>query len=88
MSLEQLQRVKQWHMAHHQDHPVECRIWDTMMMLWLAGWAGWLPAFLFDLWWAAPFLAVAMSAPTMYVAMRIKAHQARRLRCDWLAAAR
>jgi hypothetical protein len=53
-------------------------------MLWVAGWVGWLPAFAFDAWWAGPVLAVAMSAPTLYVAWRVKAHQARRLRCDWL----
>jgi hypothetical protein len=30
-------------------------------------------------------LAIAMSAPTLYVAWRVKAHRERRLRCDWLA---
>jgi hypothetical protein len=27
---------------------------------------------------------VAMSAPTMYVTWRTRAHRARRLRCDWI----
>jgi len=46
---------------------------------------GWIPAFTFDALWAAPLLAFAMSAPTMYVALREKAHKARRLRCDWIS---
>ena len=88
MSLEELQQIRQWHAGHRRDHPVECRVWDAMLMLWVVGWVGWVPAFMFAAWWAAPILALAMSAPTMYVALRIKAHQARRVRCDWLAVVR
>jgi hypothetical protein len=84
MTLEQLHRIKRWHLEHQRDHPVEYHLWDAMLMLWVAGWVGWLPAFAFGAWWAAPVLAVAMSAPTLYVTWRLKAHRARRLRCDWL----
>ena len=56
-----------------------------MLTLWLAAWVGWIPAFCFGALWVAPLLALGMSAPTLYVALRAKAHQARRLRCDWLA---
>jgi hypothetical protein len=84
MDLDALQRIKQWHVAHQNDHPVEYRIWDAMLTLWLVGWVGWLPAFTFDALWTAPLLAVAMSAPTMSGTWRARAHQARRLRCDWL----
>jgi hypothetical protein len=51
----------------------------------MAGWVGWIPAFTLSALWAAPVLAVAMSAPTLYVTWRVKAHRARRLRCDWIA---
>lgn len=86
MSLDELQRIKRWHVIHQREHPVECRMWDAVLTLWLVGWVGWLPAFAFDALWAAPLLAIAMSAPTLYVTLRMKAHQARRVRCDWLHA--
>ena len=86
MTLAELQRIKQWHLAHRRDHPVEYQIWDAMLTVWLMGWVGWLPAFTFDALWAAPLLVLGMSAPTLYVGWRMRAHRARRLRCDWLAA--
>jgi hypothetical protein len=84
MDLDALQRIKRWHLRHQNEHPVEYRAWDTMLTLWLVGWVGWIPAFAFDALWAAPLLALAMSAPSLYVHLREKAHKARRLRCDWL----
>jgi hypothetical protein len=84
MTLDQLQRIKNWHVEHQREHPVEYHLWDAMLTLWLVGWVGWLPAFTFEALWVAPLLALAMSAPTLYVAWRLRAHKARRLRCDWL----
>jgi hypothetical protein len=84
MSLAELQRIKQWHLRHRSDHPVENHLWDMMLTLWLAGWVGWIPAFAFDALWAAPVLAIAMSAPALYAGWRLRAHRARRLRCDWM----
>jgi hypothetical protein len=84
MKLTELQRIKQWHVAHRQDHPLEYHLWDAMLTLWLMGWVGWLPAFAFDQLWSAPLCLLASSAPSFYVALRLKAHQACRLRCDWL----
>ena len=40
---------------------------------------------LIDALWAAPLLALGMSAPAMYVTWRARAHKARRLRCDWIS---
>ncbi|HVE54494.1 MAG TPA: hypothetical protein VNB23_14035 [Ramlibacter sp.] len=84
MTLEELQRIKQWHVRHQREHPVEYHLWDVMLTLWLMGWVGWLPAFTFGAIWATPLLLAAMSAPTLYVAWRLRAHRARRVRCDWL----
>ena len=84
MTLNELQRIKQWHVHHRGDHPVEYHLWDGMLTLWVMGWVGWLPAFAFDALWAMPLCMVAMFAPTLYVTWRVRAHQARRLRCDWL----
>jgi hypothetical protein len=85
MDLDTLQRIKRWTVSHQKDHPVEYHAWDAMLTVWLMGWVGWIPAFTFEALWAAPLLALAMSAPALYVHWRAKAHRARRLRCDWLA---
>ena len=85
MTLAELQRIKQWHVAHRTGHPVEYHLWDAMLTLCLMGWVGWLPAFAFDQLWSTPLCLAAMCAPSLYVAWRVKAHRARRLRCDWLA---
>jgi hypothetical protein len=85
MDLDTLQRIKRWHVLHQRDHPVEYRLWDAVLTLWLAGWVGWIPAFALDALWAVPLLVAAMWAPTLYVAARVKAHRARRLRCDWIS---
>lgn len=84
MTLDELQRIKQWHLAHQRDHPVEYHAWDAMLTVWLVGWVGWIPVLAFDAFWAVPLLALAMAAPSLYVAWRMKAHRSRRLRCDWL----
>jgi hypothetical protein len=87
MTLDDLQRIKKWHVAHRHTHPVEYHTWDALLTLWVAGWVGWLPAYLFDAEWALPLLMLAMAAPTLYVAWRVKAHRAHKLRCDWSYAA-
>jgi hypothetical protein len=84
MTLSELQRIKQWHIAHKQTHPLECQTWDAMLTLWLMGWVGWLPAFAFEQGWLMPVCALAMFAPSFYAGWRQRAHRARRLRCDWL----
>jgi hypothetical protein len=84
MSLDELQRIKQWQVSHRDDHPLEYHAWDAVLTLWLVGWVGWIPAFAFDVLWAAPLLVIAMAAPSLYVLWRVRAHRANRLRCDWL----
>jgi hypothetical protein len=84
MKIAELQRIKQWHVAHRGDHPLEYQLWDAMLTLWVMGWVGWLPAYAFGKFWTMPLCAFAIAAPSMYVAWRTKAHRARKLRCDWL----
>ena len=84
MKLDELQRIKKWAVNHREQHPVEYHAWDAVLMLWIMGWVGWIPAFTFGALWAAPLLAAAMSAPAMYVGWRRHAHLQRRVRCDWL----
>ena len=54
MNLSELQRIKQWHVAHKQTHPLEYQTWDAMLTLWLIGWVGWLPAFALEQGWLMP----------------------------------
>ena len=88
MTLNELQQIKRWHVAHRYDHPVEYHLWDVMLTLWMMGWVGWLPAFAFGAMWTAPLLMLAMAAPTLYVGWRMKAHREGKLRCDWSATLR
>ena len=86
MTLNEMQRIKQWLASHRDDHPVEYHLWDGVLTLWLMGWVGWLPAFVFGQLWAMPLCVLGMLLPGSYVAWRRRAHRARRLRCDWVAA--
>jgi hypothetical protein len=87
MTVDELHHIKRWHVGHRSTHPVEYHLWDLMLMLWMAGWIGWLPAFACDALWMAPLCVIAMSAPDLYTAWRQRAHRLQRLRCDWLCAA-
>lgn len=83
MSLAELQRIKLWHVAHKADHPLEYHLYDMVLAVWLMGWVGTLPAFLFDAW-VIPLCILATWAPHLYVGWRVRAHRAQRLRCDWI----
>ncbi len=84
MPLDELQRIKQWHMSHRHDHPLEYQLWDAMLTLWVMGWVGWLPVYAFQQLWAIPLCVLAIAAPSLYAMWRSRAHRARRLRCDWM----
>lgn len=86
MTLDELHQIRQWHVGHRRTHPVETHLWEMMLMLWVAGWIGWLPTFAFDALWTAPLCLLAMCAPDVYTAWRARAHRMRQLRCDWLCA--
>jgi len=84
LTLAELQRIKQWHVAHRHDHPLEYQLWDALLSLWLMGWIGWLAVFALELIWAFPLCLLASQAPRLYVGWRRRAHRLQRLRCDWL----
>jgi hypothetical protein len=84
LTLAEMQRIRQWHVAHRDDHPLEYQVWDLLLTLWVMGWLGWLPGYALDAEWAWPLCLLAMMAPRLYVAWRRHAHRLRRLRCDWL----
>jgi hypothetical protein len=83
MTLRELQRIKQWHVDHRRDRPVEYHLWDAVLTLWLMGWVGWLPTFLLDDIWAAPLCFVGACLPSLYIHWRLRAHHTARVRCDW-----
>lgn len=85
LTLAELQRIRQWHVANKDDHPLEYQVWDGVLCCWLMGWVGWLPVLLFELLWAGPLCLLGSAMPRLYVAWRGRAHRRQRLRCDWLA---
>ena len=88
VTLAQMQRLKNWHAAQQGGCLFETAVWEAVLTVWLMGWIGWLPAFAFDAPWAYPLCILAMFAPTLYVDWRLRLHETRRLRCDWLDAVR
>jgi hypothetical protein len=87
MRLEDLQRIRKWHVAHRHTHPVEGYMWDVVLTLWVMGWVGWLPTCMFELIWCLPLCVFAVFTPGLYVTWRLRAHRQRKLRCDWSYAA-
>ncbi|MES2976529.1 MAG: hypothetical protein V4757_23150 [Pseudomonadota bacterium] len=83
MSLQELHRIKLWHVSHKADHPLEYQLFDVVLAVWLMGWVGYLPAFMFAVW-AIPLCVLGTMAPHAYVSWRTRAHRAGRLRCDWV----
>jgi len=86
VTLDELQRIKQWHVSHRLEHPLEYQLWDAMLTLWVMGWVGWLPAYAFEKFWTLPLCVLAIAAPGLYASWRLKAHRANKVRCDWLRA--
>ncbi|UCV00488.1 hypothetical protein [Acidovorax radicis] len=84
MTLNELQRIRQWHVAHKADHPLEYHLWDAVLTLWIMGWVGWFPVCAFGETWCAPLCLAGTLVPSGYVAWRARAHRLRKLRCDWI----
>lgn len=82
MSINELARIKRWHVDHKAQRPLEYHLWDAMLTLWVMGWVGILPALLFNPWILVA-CALGASAPSLYVHYRLLAHQRHTLRCDW-----
>jgi hypothetical protein len=84
LTLAEIHRIRSWHLAHKDEHPIEYQLWDCVLCSWLMGWVGWLPLFIFEAVWIAPLCLLGCWAPRLYVAWRRHAHRLQRLRCDWL----
>jgi hypothetical protein len=84
MTLHQLSVLKQWHVAHRGDHPVEFHTWDAMLTFWVMGWMGMPAALILSAPLGLVLCVVLFFAPTLYVRTRQRLHQQHRLRCDWL----
>ena len=88
MTLQQYHALKVWHRRHWRDHPVEKNTWDTILTLWMSGWVGVPAALLIGAPWAEAASLAVLFLPGLYVALRIRLHRSRRLRCDWITALR
>ncbi len=85
LNLAEIKRIRLWHVAHKDEHPLEYQLWDGVLCCWLMGWVGWMPVLMFELLWVWPLCLLGSAAPRLYVAWRAYAHRAQRLRCDWLS---
>lgn len=84
LGLNDLQRIREWQVAHRAEHPLEYHVWDCVLVLGIMGYVGWLPAMALDLPEVYPLCLAAMLVPDLYAALRASAHRLQRLRCDWL----
>ena len=84
ITLAQHQRIKRWRETRHASHPLERRMWEAVLTLWMMGWVGWLPAFEAEAYWAFPLCLLGIFSPSLYVYLRAQVHASQRLRCDWL----
>ncbi len=88
MRLAQLQALKDWHQRHWRRQPVEKHIWDFVLTLWLVGCGGFPAGWLIHSSWAEASCIPLFFLPSLYVAMRMRLHRARLVRCDWIVALR
>ena len=86
MTLQQLQALKRWHVAHRRDHPMEYHVFDAVLTVWMLGWVGLPPALLLKGPALLPLCLAAFLAPELYRGLRLWLHRSHRLRCDWLVA--
>jgi hypothetical protein len=88
VTLQQFHELKVWHLRQGRRHPVERMLWDVVLTVWLLGWIGAPAAFLLGLGWAELACLSVLFLPGLYVALRRRLHNKRRLRCDWIIALR
>lgn len=88
MKLQQFQDLKVWHLRQGRRHPVEKTIWDTVLTIWLLGWVGAPVALVLHSGWAEVACLGLLFLPGLYVGLRRRLHNQRRLRCDWIVALR
>ena len=86
MTLHEFQSLRFWHLNQGQRHPVERHLWEAVLTIWLLGWVGGPAALLLGLGWAEIASLSALFLPGLYVALRRRLHNQRRLRCDWMIA--
>jgi hypothetical protein len=84
MTLAQFQDLRDWHLRHQHDQPLEGQVWTIILTLWMVGWVGTPTAWLLQWDLAALFAALLVFAPGRYVAWRERLHRRGRLRCDWV----
>ena len=70
MTLDQFQQLRHWHLCHRYDHPLEGRIWSTLVTLWMIGWVGTPTAWLLHWDWTAAATALFVFVPGAYVAWK------------------
>jgi hypothetical protein len=88
MTLEQLHRLRLWHLRHGREQPLEKHIWDMVLTFWLTGWVGTPTALVLHAGWAIALCPAMVFLPGSYVALRRRLHSSQVVRCDWIEALR
>ena len=86
MTLHQLSVLKQWHVSHKRERPIEFHTWDAMLTLWIMGWMGVPAAVILGKLSGLLACTAFFFAPAGYVRLRRRLHARGLLRCDWLKA--
>ncbi len=87
MTLQQMSRVKRWHLTHREGHRIELVVWDLLLTCWVIGLVGLPASAMLGSGFGLAMSVLAVASPTLYVALRTRLHRKHRLRCDWFAAA-
>lgn len=86
MNLQQLHRLKHWHVTHQHGRTIEFTLCDMVLGAWIGGWAMLLPLLaLQELAWL-PLSLLLIMVPEGYCSLRRRLHLRGTLRCDWLDA--
>ena len=88
MTLHQFQSLKQWHLRHWRDHPLEKNLWEAVLTLWVMAWVGGAATLLLGMLWLQLVCLALLFLPSAYVALRTHWHRQGRLRCDWINSVR
>ena len=87
LTLGELVRIRRWQLRHRHSHPLEVRLWDTVLTLGLVGTVGVLPGWVLGGWPGVGLAVLLALVPEAYARGRRHAHRRGRLRCDWIGPA-
>lgn len=83
MTLPHIVRIKLRLLSRRRQAPLELRVWDAVVTLWLMGLMGLPAATLLHETWAIVGCVAGLLLPMLYLRLRLLLHRRGWLRCDW-----